>query len=104
MSETGIRNTEERGGSSSQSFLPYVGPLLFLVGIFFINFLSRVILSPLMPTVEGDLKIGHDEAGSFFFLITLGYCVGLFFSGFVSSRLEHRRAIIFSSFAVGGAL
>jgi len=104
VSETEIRNTEELGGSPSQSFLPYVGPLLFLVGIFFINFLSRIILSPLMPAVEGDLKIGHDEAGSFFFLITLGYCVGLFFSGFVSSRLKHRRAIILSSFAVGGAL
>jgi len=104
VSETGIRNIEDLGGSSSHSFLPYVGPLLFLVGIFFINFLSRVVFSPLMPTVEGDLKIGHDEAGSFFFLITLGYCVGLFFSGFVSSRLEHRRTIILSSFALAGAL
>jgi len=104
VSEAGIRNTEELERNPSHSFLPYVGPLLFLVGIFFVNFLSRIILSPLMPTVEGDLKIGHDEAGSFFFLITLGYCVGLFFSGFVSSRLEHRRAIILSSFALGGAL
>lgn len=87
-----------------ESFLYQVGPILFLVGIFWINFLSRVVFSPLMPTVEMDLKIGHDEAGSFFFLITLGYCVGLFFSGVVSSRLNHRRAIIFSSFALAGAL
>lgn len=98
-----VTNAEESGGPS-HSFLPYLRPLLFLVGIFFINFLSRVILSPLMPTVERDLKIGHDEAGYFFFFITLGYCVGLFLSGFVSSRLKHRGAIILSSFAVGGAL
>ena len=32
-------------------------PLLFLVGIFFLNFLSRIILSPLMPTVEKDVAI-----------------------------------------------
>lgn len=90
--------------SKEDSFLPHIGPILFLVGIFFINFLSRVILSPLMPTVEKDLGIGHDEAGAFFFLCTLGYCVGLILSGFVSARLKHRGAILLSSFAVGGAL
>ncbi len=79
-------------------------PLLFLVGTFFLNFLSRIILSPLLPTVEKDLKIGHDEAGSLFFMISLGYCIGLLFSGFISSRLNHRRTILLSSIAVGGAL
>jgi NNP family nitrate/nitrite transporter-like MFS transporter len=86
------------------SFISQTGPLLFLVGIFFLNILSRVILSPLMPAVEKDLKVGHDEAGSFFFLISLGYCIMLLTSGFVSSRLNHRRTIILSSMAVGGAL
>lgn len=85
------------------SFLSQVGPILFLVGIFFINFLSRIILSPLMPTIESDLNMGHDEAGGLFFLITLGYCLGLLFSGFISSRLQHRKTIVLSSFAVGGA-
>jgi len=90
--------------SREDSFLSQIGPPLFLVGIFLINFLSRIILSPLMPTVKEDLRIGHDEAGSFFFLITLGYCTGLLLSGFISSRFKHRRAIILSSFALGGAL
>lgn len=79
-------------------------PLLFLVGIFFLNFLSRIILSPLMPTVEKDLKLGHGEAGSLFFMISLGYCIGLLFSGFISSRLTHRKTILLSSIAVGGAV
>lgn len=101
----GVQNSgDSKKEITSRSFLPYVGPLLFLVGIFFINFLSRVVFSPLMPTVERDLRIGHDEAGSLFFLISLGYCVGLFFSGFISSRLKHRKTIILSSFAVGVAL
>jgi NNP family nitrate/nitrite transporter-like MFS transporter len=86
------------------SFLSQMGPLLFLVGIFFLNFLSRIILSPLMPTVEEDLKIGHDEAGALFLLISFGYCLGLLASGFVSSRFQHRRTILLSSIAVGGAL
>jgi len=81
-----------------------MAPLLFLVGIFFLNFLSRIILSPLMPTVEKDLNVGHDEAGSLFFMISLGYCIGLLFSGFISSHLTHRRTILLSSIALGGAL
>jgi NNP family nitrate/nitrite transporter-like MFS transporter len=79
-------------------------PLLFLVGIFFLNFVSRIVLSPLLPTVEKDLKIGHEEAGSFFFLISLGYCIMLLGSSFVSSRLNHRRTIILSTVTLGGGL
>jgi NNP family nitrate/nitrite transporter-like MFS transporter len=89
---------------TESSFHSQMGPLLFLVGIFFLNFLARIILSPLMPAVEGDMKIGHDEAGSLFLLISLGYCFMLLFSSFVSSRLNHRITIILSSLAVGGAL
>ncbi len=86
------------------SFRSQIIPLLFLVGIFLLNFLARVILAPLMPTIEKGLKVGHGEAGSLFFLISLGYCIGLLTSGFISSRLNHRRTIILSSMAVGGAL
>jgi NNP family nitrate/nitrite transporter-like MFS transporter len=85
------------------SFRSQMAPLLFLGGIFLLNFLSRIILGPLMPAVEKDLKIGHGEAGSLFFIIALGYCTMLLASGFVSSRLNHRRTIILSSVAVGGA-
>lgn len=94
----------KKGKAALDSFRSQVGPLLYLVGTFFLNFLSRIVLSPLMPTIEEDLKLGHDEAGSLFFLISLGYCMTLLGSGFVSSWLNHRRTIIFSSIAVGGAL
>jgi NNP family nitrate/nitrite transporter-like MFS transporter len=86
------------------AFLSNLKPLSFLVGIFFLNMLSRVVLSPLMPTIEEDLKFGHDEAGSLFLLISLGYCTMLLGSGFISSRFNHRRTIILSSIAVGLAL
>ncbi len=90
--------------NSTATFRSQVGSLLFLVVIFLLNFLSRIVLSPLMPTIETELKIGHEEAGSLFFFISLGYCIMLLGSGFVSSRLTHRKTIIFSSVAVGGAL
>ena len=85
------------------SFRSQMAPLLFLAGIFLLNFLSRIVLAPLLPTVEKDLNIGHGEAGSLFFIISLGYCPMLLGSGFISSRLNHRRTIILSSLTVGGA-
>jgi NNP family nitrate/nitrite transporter-like MFS transporter len=90
--------------SSHSSLRSHMSPVLFLVGIFFLNFLGRVIFSPLMPIIEKDLKIGHDEAGSFFLLVSVGVCVGLLASGFISSRLSHRRTIFLSSVAVGFGL
>ncbi len=79
-------------------------PLLLLVGIFYVNFTSRVILAPLLPIIEGDLGLGHAGAGSLFLLTALGYCSGLFGSGFVTSRLNHRRTILLSAGVMGLAM
>jgi NNP family nitrate/nitrite transporter-like MFS transporter len=86
------------------SFRAYVPFLLYLTAIFYLNFLARIVLSPLMPTIESDLNIGHGEAGSLFFCISMGFFPGLLCSGFVSSRLPHRWTIVLSSVAVGGTL
>ena len=86
------------------SFRAHVPFLLLLTAIFFLTFLARVILAPLMPTIEGELHIGHGEAGSFFLFVSLGYFAGLFGSGFVSSRLTHRWTIILSTVTASGAL
>lgn len=86
------------------SFRSHIGVILFLTGIFFLNFLGRIILAPLLPTIEKDLGLGHSEAGSLFLLISLGYFISLLGSGFVASRLMHRRTIIVSATAIGLAL
>lgn len=81
-----------------------LGSLLFLAGIFFMNFLSRVMLSPLIPTMEQDLGLSHGQAGSLFLLVSLGYFVSMVGSGYVSSFILHRRVIVLSTVAVGAAL
>jgi len=78
-----------------------VAPVVFLVVIFFINFIARVILSPLLPTIEKELGISHGEAGSFFFLISAGYVIALLGSGFLASRLSHKITIVISITGVG---
>ena len=78
-----------------------MAPVVFLVVIFFINFIARVILSPLLPTIEKELGISHGEAGSFFFLISGGYVIALLGSGFLASRLSHKITIVISITGVG---
>ena len=79
-------------------------PLCLLTSIFFVNFLARIVLAPLMPGIESDLDISHAEAGSLFLVVSLGYFVSLLGSGFISSRLTHKRTIITSAMALGLAL
>lgn len=95
--------------SRDQDFrgLPFwrqLGPISPLVLLFLLNFLSRIILSPLLPTVEMELRISHSQAGFLFFLISAGYLIGLLVSGFVVSRCTHRKVITVSSAGVGIAL
>ena len=77
--------------------------MLILVGIFYLNFVARVAMAPLLPLVETELGLGHGEAGSLFFFIAVGYGLGLLGSGFISSRLIHRHTITLSTLAVGGS-
>ncbi|MEO6164692.1 MAG: hypothetical protein ABIP88_11175 [Candidatus Binatia bacterium] len=90
--------------ASGASFGRQVAPVFFLTAIFFLNFIARVILSPLLPTIEKELAIGHGQAGFFFFLISAGYLSGLLGSGFLSSRTSHRQTILLSGTGVGLAL
>jgi NNP family nitrate/nitrite transporter-like MFS transporter len=90
--------------NSGNSFLNQLGPLLILTSIFFINFVSRIVLAPLIPRIETDLNLTHADAGTLFFMISLGYFITLIGSGFVSSRFTHKRTIIISNTALGFAL
>lgn len=90
--------------AANPSFGRQARPIFFLVAIFLLNFIARVILSPLLPTIEKELAIGHGQAGFFFFLISGGYLAGLLGSGFLSSRTSHRRTIVISGTGVGVAL
>ena len=83
---------------------PALGGIFFLAGLFFLNFTSRVIFSPLLPVIEQEMGIVHAQSGSFFLFISVGYFFSVLSSGFVSARINHKRTIILSSFALGLAL
>ena len=81
-----------------------LSPVFFLTIIFLLNFVSRIILSPLLPTIEKELGVSHSQAGFFFFLSSGGYLVGLLSSGLFTSRSTHRLAIVVSIAGVGVAM
>jgi len=86
------------------SFSAQLGPVFFLTSLFLINFTSRVILSPLLPTMERELAMSHSQAGFLFFLSSLGYLFGLMSSGLLASRSTHRLTIVVSIGGIGVAM
>jgi len=86
---------------SYQTFGKVLPSILFITSLFFLNFVSRLILAPLLPFIEQDLNLSHTESGSFFLLISIGYCFSILTSGFVSARLSHKTAIVLSAVVTG---
>lgn len=71
--------------------------LLLFWFLWFFNFSSRTILSPLLPILESDLGINHTLAGSFFFYLSAGFTISLLAAGWVSARLGFKKSIALSS-------
>jgi NNP family nitrate/nitrite transporter-like MFS transporter len=99
-----MEGQEQSTAPGDESFLSQSPPLLFLASIFLINFTGRVIIAPLMPVIERDVSITHGQAGGLFFVISLGYFLSVLGSGFISSKLTHRKTIIASAITLGVAL
>jgi NNP family nitrate/nitrite transporter-like MFS transporter len=91
--------TRENGNGSTLRL--QFAPIIFLTAIFLLNFIARIELSPLVPSIEKDMGLGHGEVGSFFFYITIGYFISLVGSGFISSKISHRMTVTISSIAAG---
>jgi len=81
-----------------------LGRILFIGALFFLTFLGRFIFAPLMPTIEKEIGITHSQAGSLFLMISLGLFIAQICSGFLSSRVNHRGALVISTLGIGVAL
>ncbi len=73
-----------------------IGKLILLAFIFYLNFLSRIILSPLLPQIKKDLQLTTGKVSGFFFFLSIGYFSAQLASGFVSEKLGHKNTILLS--------
>ncbi len=80
------------------------GKLLLLAFIFYLNFLSRIIISPLLPEVKEELALSASQASGMFLALSLGYFSALLGSGFLSARLGHKKSILMSVFLASACL
>jgi NNP family nitrate/nitrite transporter-like MFS transporter len=87
-----------------EPFRVRAGTVFFIAALFLLNFTGRFIFAPLMPFMEQELGMTHAQAGSLFLIISLGFAGAQFGSGFLSSRLNHKKVIVISVVVVGIAL
>ena len=75
---------------------------VFLISVMFLlNYLCRASFGPLLPGIEKEFAISHSASTRLLFYLSLGYSVGMFFSGALSSKIRPK-VIISGSLIVGG--
>lgn len=84
-----------------QAFRTALPAVIFVTAIFFFNFISRVVMAPLMPVIQADLGFTHSGAGHLFLGLATGNALGLLLAGFVSRSLRHGRTVGFSAVSIG---
>ena len=78
-----------------------LGKLILLAFIFYLNFLSRIIFSPLLPQIKKDLQLTTGKVSGFFLFLSIGYFSAQLASGFVSERFGHKNTILLSVTSAG---
>lgn len=91
----------EKACPSPEPFGERLSAIGMLTVMFFLNFISRIIFAPLMPTIEQELGFSHSQTGLLFFLIAMGFFVSTLGSGFISQWLNHKRTIVLSTVILG---
>lgn len=81
-----------------------LGTVIFITVLFLLTFLSRFIFPPLFPAMGEDIALTAGQAGSLFLLAAITTWVSSVFAGLVSSRINHRGALLLSIFGIAGAL
>ena len=90
--------------SIRQTFYAFLPFLILLTFASFMNTMARVILPPLTPLICEELHLCHGEIGNLFFILSVGFAFSLFGSQFLSSKISHKKTIVFSLVSTGCAL
>ena len=78
--------------------------LLLFWSLWFLNFSTRTVLSPLLPIFETELHISHALAGSIFLFLAVGYTSSLLASNWFTPRIGFKNSIAAGFLILTGAL
>jgi NNP family nitrate/nitrite transporter-like MFS transporter len=77
--------------------------ILFLLtfwSMWFYNYSSRTIFSPILPSIETELGITHGQAGGIFTFVFIGYGLGLVLAGALLRWFSSRKLLMFGHVAL----
>ena len=67
--------------------------LLLFWGLWYLNFSSRTVLSPLLPIIEDEFIITHALAGSIFTFLSIGFTITLLLTALLAARIGYKKCI-----------
>ena len=82
------RYSELKGGA--------LGFLFLLWSLWFFNFSTRIVFSPILPLIEDDFVVTHARASSIFMFQSIGYAAAIMLSGFYSGSVGFKKSILIS--------
>ena len=89
------------GGFGFFAMGPGLLTVVVLTGVFFFNFIARLILAPFVVNLEQEFSLTHVQAGQLFLFVSFGVSLALALSGFVARFIKHRHIVIVSCLGVG---
>jgi NNP family nitrate/nitrite transporter-like MFS transporter len=75
-------------------------PLFIFWCLWFLNFSSRTIFSPILPLIEDSLSLSHGGAGGLFTSFSIGYCLTLLAAGRLISILGYKGTYLFGHIGI----
>jgi len=76
-------------------------PLFVFWCLWFLNFSTRTIFSPVLPLIEDSLQISHGEAGGLFTSLSIGFSLSLFVTGRFAADWGYKRLVIIGFICIG---
>ena len=76
-------------------------PLLIFWGLWYLNFSTRSIFSPILPLIEDTLSLSHGEAGGLFASLAIGYSLTLLVAGRFAAVWGYKRTVVSGFIGIG---
>jgi len=76
-------------------------PLFIFCGLWFLNYSTRTIFSPILPLIEEILSISHGQAGGLFTSLAIGYSITLLIAGRFASVWGYKRTVVAGFIGIG---
>ncbi|MFO7785553.1 MAG: MFS transporter [Thermodesulfobacteriota bacterium] len=99
--------TPERPSGPAQAgdrLVKELNPVFFLTLIFFLHFMARQLVGPMLPAMEQDLDISHSVGGLFILFMGMGFFLSQLGASFLTARFGYKSCIVFSLWGAAGAM